>query len=139
MTLKQLFGCSFIRKIFEVPLLSERREDIRSMADLLRSGAKLTDLSCPVCSSPIFKLRNDELWCAKCKKKVVIVKEGEQDIEPAGQLLIGNLELTILAKIREVNERIREEGDVEQLLRLGEVLSVLLENLERARKIERRR
>jgi len=111
------------------------------MADLLRSGAKLTDLSCPVCSTPIFKFRSGELWCAKCQKKVVIVKGGEeeQSFEHASRLLFGNLESTLLSKIRELNERISEEGDVERILKLGEALSVLLENLERARKIERQR
>jgi len=119
--------------------LSGRNEDIRSMADLLKSGATLTDHVCPVCSSPIFKLRSGELWCAKCRKRVVIVKEGEEAYEPAAQMLFGGLESTLLTKIKEVNERIREEKDVEQLLRLNEALSALLENLERTRKIERRR
>jgi len=111
------------------------------MADLLRSGATLTDLACPICSSPIFKLRSGELWCSKCQKRVVIVKEGEDERRPehAGELLFENLELTLLEKIKEVDSRIREEQDIEQLSKLGEVLSVLLENLERARKIERRR
>lgn len=119
--------------------MSEENEGIRSMADLLRSGATLTDLSCPVCASPIFRLRNGELWCAKCQKRVVIVKEGEQAFEPSGQLLFGTLESTLLAKINEVNNRIREEEDVEQLLKLNEILSMLLQNLERTRKIEGRR
>jgi len=121
--------------------LSARNEELRSMVDLLRSGATLTDLSCPACSTPIFKLKNGELWCAKCRKRVVVVKEGEgeQPFEQAGQSLLGSLESTLLAKIQEVNDKIREAGDAEQLLKLGEVLSVLLENLERARKIDRRR
>lgn len=121
--------------------MSGKNEEIRSMADLLRSGATLTDLACPVCSSPIFKLRSGELWCPKCQKRVVIVKEGESEpsLQSGGELLFESLESTLLEKIKEVNGRIREEKDVERLLRLSEVLSVLLGNLERARKIERRR
>ncbi|HDO41444.1 MAG TPA: hypothetical protein ENH03_00890, partial [Candidatus Bathyarchaeota archaeon] len=35
---------------------TEKSDKVRLMADLLRSGATLTDLSCPVCASPIFRL-----------------------------------------------------------------------------------
>ncbi len=53
--------------------MSDDRTKLRSMADLLRSGATLTSLACPVCSSPLFRLKNGELWCAQCEKKVVVV------------------------------------------------------------------
>ncbi len=49
------------------------------MADLLRQGATLTDLSCPACASPLFRLKDGSLWCANDEKKVVIVKEGEEE------------------------------------------------------------
>lgn len=116
-------------------------EDIRSMADLLKSGARLTDLPCPACSSPIFQLRSGELWCAKCQKRVVVVKKGEPEptFEPSGRSVMGSLESTLLAKIEEVNEKMRAEKDAEQLSKLGEALSILLENLEKARRIERRK
>ncbi|MFQ6094751.1 MAG: Sjogren's syndrome/scleroderma autoantigen 1 family protein [Candidatus Bathyarchaeia archaeon] len=119
--------------------MSEKNEEIRSMADLLRSGATMTELSCPACSSPLFKLRSGELWCAKCQKRVVVVKEGEQPLHPAAHVLLGNLESTLLEKIQELSGRLHEEKDIERLSKLGEVLSKLLENVERVRKIERRR
>jgi len=72
---------------------------------------------------------------------IVIVKEGEEkeSAEHLGESLLESLESTLSEKIKEVNGRIREEQDIEQLLKLGEVLSMLLENLERAKKIPRRR
>ena len=107
------------------------------MADLLRSGATMTELSCPACSSPLFKLRSGELWCGKCQKRVVVVKEGEETFQPS--ILLGNLESTLLGKIQELSGRLHEEKDIERLSKLGEVLSKLLENLERLRRIERRK
>lgn len=99
----------------------------------------MTELSCPACSSPLFKLRSGELWCGKCQKRVVIVKEGEEVFESSALVLLGNLESTLLEKIQELSGRLREEKDVERLSKLGEVLSKLLENLERVRKIQRRK
>jgi len=55
-----------------------KSDKIRLMAELLRSGATLTDLSCPVCASPLFRLKSGELWCAQCQKKVIVVKEEEE-------------------------------------------------------------
>jgi len=117
--------------------LSDKNEKIRSMADLLRSGATLTDLSCPACSSPLFRLKGGELWCANCQKKVIVVKEDEQIEETRGLFSLSIVESTLITKIQEVNERIRKENDVEELQRLGIVMSTLLQNLEKVKKMGR--
>jgi UPF0148 protein len=81
--------------------MHERNEDdpIKRMADLLRKGATLTDLSCPVCSSPLFRLKDGTLWCGRCEKKVVVVKEGEEQ-EKTSSAAYDKLEATLLAKVQ---------------------------------------
>jgi len=118
--------------------LSQNRDRIRSMADLLRSGATLTDLSCPACSSPLFRLKNRDLWCAECQKKVIVVKADEQIEETTRLTALGTVESTLLAKIAEINERIQNENDIEELQRLSTVMATLLDNLNRIRRIGRR-
>lgn len=115
--------------------MSKESKDVKAMADLLRQGATLTDSACPACSSPLFKLKSGDLWCAQCKKRVVVVEEGAQPTEAAKPVLLNSLESTILAKIDEVNQKIREETDIERLQKLNEALSMLLDNLQRVRKI----
>jgi len=115
--------------------MSKGPKDLRAMADLLRQGATLTELPCPACSSPLFKLRSGDLWCAQCQKPVVVVKEGTQPAEATGPLLLSTLEATILTKIQEVDVKIREEKDPENLQRLSTILSTLLESLERIRRM----
>lgn len=112
-----------------------RGDKVRLMADMLRSGATLTDLSCPACASPIFRLKSGELWCAQCQKKVVVVKEeeGAREIEVLSAL--SQTESTLLTKIWEVNERLKIEEDPEEIRRLSIVISSLLDNLERIRRI----
>lgn len=117
--------------------LPEESKDIKIMADMLRRGATLTERSCPACSSPLFKLRRGNLWCAQCKKPVVVVKDGEAPTKATSPALLTHLESTILAKIQEVGNEIKEARDVEKLERLVSVLSMLLENLERIRKMKR--
>jgi UPF0148 protein len=107
------------------------------MADLLRQGSTLTELACPACASPLFRLRNGDLWCAKCEKKVILIKEGEDPTILQSSLALGDLEMTLLAKIQETQDKMKHEENVDVLQKLGALLSGLLENLEKVRKVKR--
>ena len=113
----------------------KKSDRVRAMADLLRSGATLTDLSCPVCASPIFRLKSGDLWCAQCRKKVIVVKEEEEARKIETLSTLSQVEATLLTKIWEINERLRIENDYEEIRKLGAVMLTLLENLEKIRRI----
>ena len=100
------------------------------MADLLKQGAALTEHACPACSSPLFKLRTGDLWCANCQKRVILLKEGEPEPKQDSQIF-SSLEITIMKKIMEIQEQIEKESDFTKLKNLGETLSTLLENLKK--------
>jgi UPF0148 protein len=115
----------------------KEEEHIKRMADLLRQGATLTDIACPSCSSPLFRLRSGDIWCAKCERKVIIVKEGEDPSRTTGSVILNKLMTTLLARIQEIQNKMQHEEDMEELQKLGTVLSGLLENLEKTRKTKR--
>ncbi|HDQ06400.1 MAG TPA: hypothetical protein ENN36_06745 [Candidatus Bathyarchaeota archaeon] len=117
--------------------MSEDSKNIKAMADLLRQGATLMEHSCPACSSPLFKLKSGELWCVSCKKRVIILKEGEPEPKAPQAPAFSSLESTILAKIEALEKQLAEETDAEKLNSLGATLSTLLENLERIRKMKK--
>ena len=117
--------------------MSKESKDIQTMADMLRRGAALTERSCPACSSPLFKLKSGDLWCVRCKKRVIVLKEEEQSTEVTSPVVLTRLESTILGKIQEIEKELKEERNAEKLQRLGSTLSTLLENLERIRKTKR--
>ncbi|MBN1245653.1 hypothetical protein JXA31_08675 [Candidatus Bathyarchaeota archaeon] len=118
--------------------MQEKTEDkpIKRMADMLRQGATLTDLSCPACSSPLFRLKDGTLWCAKCEKKVIVVKEGEEQ-EKASNAAYDKLESTLLAKVQNIQDKIQNTEDVEELQKLSIALSELLGNLEKIKKMKK--
>jgi UPF0148 protein len=118
--------------------VQEKTEDkpIKRMADLLRQGATLTDLSCPVCASPLFRLKDGTLWCAKCEKKVIVVKEGEEPEKTSG-MAYDKLEATLLAKVQEIQNKIQQTENVEELQKLSTALSELLSNLEKVKKMKK--
>jgi UPF0148 protein len=109
------------------------------MADLLRQGATLTDLSCPVCASPLFRLKDNTLWCEQDQKKVVIVREGEQPPAQAATQSNGaydKLENTLLTKIQGIEDKIQNTEDIDEIQKLSGALSELLGSLEKVRRIK---
>jgi UPF0148 protein len=117
-------------------LPTKELKELRSMADLLKRGATLTEFSCPVCSSPLFKLKNRELWCAKCQKRVIVVKEGQTNEEATRPFLLDSLENTVQKKIQAIENELKEATDPAQLERLTATLSSLLESLEKIKKMK---
>jgi len=111
---------------------------IKRMANLLRQGDTLTDLSCPVCASPLFRLKDGTLWCAKDEKKVVVVKEGEVAPKPVvpTNIAYDKLETTLMAKIADIQGKIEKTEDVAELQKLTIALSELLNTVEKIRKMK---
>jgi len=107
------------------------------MADLLRQGATLTDLSCPVCSSPLFRLQDGTLWCAKDEKKVVVVKEGEEPTQPSLNAAYDKLESSLILKIQDLQLKIEKTEDAEELQKLSIALSQLLDNLDKVKRMKK--
>ncbi len=113
---------------------------IKRMANLLRQGATLTDLSCPVCSSPLFRRKDDTLWCAQDEKKVIIVKEGDEPPKPIpnrSTAAYDKLEATLLAKVNDIQSKIEKTEDVDKLQKLTQALSELLNSLEKIKKMKK--
>ncbi len=110
---------------------------IRRMADLLRQGSTLTELACPVCCSPLFRLKNGDLWCGKCEKKVVLVKQGEELTRVTGSMALESMEATLLVKVQEIQNKMQHAENEEELQRLGTTLTGLLENIDRIRKMKK--
>ncbi|MEM3612457.1 MAG: Sjogren's syndrome/scleroderma autoantigen 1 family protein [Candidatus Bathyarchaeia archaeon] len=125
------------RNTKEADAKTAEEQYIKRMADLLRQGQTLTELACPVCASPLFRLKSGELWCARCEKKVIVVKEEAELAKVTSALSLETLEATLLAKIQEIQEKLLHETNVEELQKLGSALSGLLENLEKVRKAKR--
>ena len=110
---------------------------IKRMAELLRQGATLTDLSCPVCASPLFRLKDGILWCGKDEKKVILVKEGEETAKATGSGAMETLEATLLAKVQDLQGKIQRTENVEELQKITAALSELLSSLEKIKRMKK--
>lgn len=71
-----------------------KEKDFKKMAELLRKGSTMLNKACPVCNSPLFKFKNEDVFCPICNKKVIIVKEGEEIIKKYNDTSVENLKYT---------------------------------------------
>jgi UPF0148 protein len=111
---------------------------VKRGADLLVQGATLTDLSCPACSSPLFRLKDGTLWCTKDEKKVIVVKEGEEVPKQtaAPSTTYDKLEATLMAKIQDIQCKIEKTEDIDDLQKLTLALTELLNSVDKIKKMK---
>ncbi len=89
-------------------------EDVKRMADLLKSGATMLSDVCPVCGSPLFRVKGD-IFCAKCNKPVVYAAAAGPVTTIPSRVLLNDVEQTIIGKITETNALLKVENDPERL------------------------
>lgn len=109
----------------------------KRMAELMRAGASMTALSCPQCHMPLLKLRTEEIYCVKCDKRVVIVRNDREESLVLRNLLLDNLDITICKRIENLQKRIQYENDDGKLYDYAKELLLWLEALEKLRKMPR--
>jgi uncharacterized Zn finger protein (UPF0148 family) len=77
----------------------------RRMGKLLRQGAALLNKACPKCNTPLLRLSDGKMYCAKCDKEVVedksdqpseaIVQERGDILSLTATKILENLEILI--------------------------------------------
>lgn len=107
-------------------------EDVKRMADLLKTGATMLSDVCPECRSPLFKVKG-EIFCAKCNKPVVYAKATGPVNVYSPTVLLDSVEQTVIAKISEANELLKIEKDPERLSVYSNLVFGWLSMLEKLR------
>ena len=123
------------------------QQDTKKMANLLRSGYKMLNLSCPVCNNPIFKKKNGEMFCPVCDRPVILDdnelnesmksdKNLENEKNVFGRLFddnktLINLKKIIFLKIQEISEIIKTENQILNIEVYINLLQKLLDLYER--------
>jgi len=86
-----------------------KEKDFKKMAELLRKGSTMLNKACPVCNSPLFKFKNEDVFCPICNKKVVIVKGEGGMVKKNNDISVENLKYTkepVLSNYSEVTKKL---------------------------------
>ena len=125
------------------------KDDAKIMADLLRSGHTMLNLACPVCNNPLFRDKNNEIFCSVCKKKVIIKKN--EDIDESSKLFekknetseileeiddkvvynLNSLKTILEEKLKWVSQKLEKETQIDLIERYIEVLIKLFDFLKK--------
>jgi len=108
---------------------------IRKMSELLRSGAVMLDLACPICNAPLFKLRSGEVVCPT-HGPVRVVKTDSEVIEALSQTVLDRLEALATSRIGSLVDSIDRSSPTNEEGRLLDELERWLEVLERVKRLK---
>jgi len=86
--------------------------------------------ACPQCGSPLFKVK-DDIYCAKCDRRIVYAQSDEEAVSHAVQNLIPELRTTLIAKLKTLTDVISAETDTDALTKLANLMVLLLQALHR--------
>ncbi len=109
----------------------ERGLAIKRMAELLRGGATMLGEHCPLCGSPLFRLRSGEIVCP-IHGRVVVARTEEEVAEATVLGTLTELEKALVKRIASSIKDI-EKGEGEEGLR---ILIYLLDAIERIERIK---
>ncbi len=111
-----------------------REAVIKKMSELLRSGAVMLDQACPLCGTPLFKLKSGEIVCP-VHGTVRVVKTESEAISVTTSAVLDELEKFIAQRIFQILSRIKALEDIE--VSDVDLLNRLLDALERVRRIKK--
>jgi len=103
-------------------------QSMKEMAEMLRQGAKMLSMSCPECGTPLFQLKNGEIFCPHEKREVKIVKDGD-DAEKMKQ--DATLEQTLQSKLKQLQQRLEASTEPTEIKELALTIIVPLDALNR--------
>lgn len=109
----------------------DRGEALRKMTELLRTGAVMLDLTCPICGLPLFRLKSGEIVCP-IHGRVHVVSSEEEARRVRVDAVIEELEELAATRLSSLMRDILTSGDEESLL---SIISKWLDIIEKCRRI----
>lgn len=110
-------------------------EQVKRMAELLRSGATMLQETCPNCNSPLFKFEG-RVFCAKCGSPSPTVAKAPRMVNL--EAMISELTSTILSKLEKLNDKVNKTSRPNDLYKLAKTILTLLKALDHLEKLKAR-
>ena len=123
-----------VNDMFRTIMDDKKDTSVKRMAQLLQQGASMLADGCPQCGSPLLKVGED-IYCAMCDRRIVYASSEEEVESHSVKELLPKLKETLLLKLRTLNELIEKEDDTETLTKLANLMVLLLQALERLKKM----
>jgi UPF0148 protein len=106
------------------------------MATFLRDGHTLLRDACPQCNSPLFKLKNGQIYCVSCDKRVIVIKDNEQVDNFLQNRTLEDITKVIHMKIKDIQQKLDIEKNTDELYKMAKLLLIYLESLEKLKNLK---
>ena len=107
--------------------VSSRDLVAKKMAQLIRAGATLTSYTCPVCGTPLLRLKTGEYYCANCDRPVVIVRSDAEEKEVMIRYGLMDIRDTLYERLVMINNELKETKDIDRINELVRSMVLILE------------
>lgn len=119
-----------------VELIMAKEDSVaKKMAQLIRQGAILTQYTCPVCGTPLLKLKSGNYYCANCDREVVVVRSEEEEREVNIRYGLINVRDVVFSKIMELSKELPKASDIDEVNHYAVTLTNLLNALSMINKL----
>ncbi|WP_054853149.1 Sjogren's syndrome/scleroderma autoantigen 1 family protein [Vulcanisaeta distributa] len=116
--------------------VSSRDLVAKKMAQLIRAGgATLTSYTCPVCGTPLLRLKTGEYYCANCDRPVVIVRSDAEEKEVMIKYGLMDIRDTLYERLVMINNELKETKDIDRINELVKSMVLILEAYDKVTQI----
>jgi len=108
----------------------------KNMGKFLREGAALLNIACPQCNTPLLRLRDGTMYCAKCNQQVVEQKTAKSSTSHEGGNVLNVLATRTLSILESLIQSLPERPHPEEIRVFAKAARDLVEILQGIQKLQ---
>ena len=108
----------------------------KNMGKLLREGAALLNVACPQCNTPLLRLKDGTMYCAKCNQQVVEQKTPRSSTSHEEGNILNVLATRTLSILESLIQSLPEHPHPEETRVFASVARDLVEILQGIQKLQ---
>jgi uncharacterized Zn finger protein (UPF0148 family) len=110
----------------------------KRMGQLLRKGAALLNVACPKCNTPLLRLQDGTMYCAKCDKEVV-EKEApspSEELDVSFDEILNQLATKVMINLERLTQSLPENPHPEELRSFADIVKDMIGILRGIRELQ---
>jgi uncharacterized Zn finger protein (UPF0148 family) len=109
----------------------------KNMGKLLREGAALLNVACPQCNTPLLRLKDGTMYCAKCDQQVVEQKISKPSRSHEGGNILNVLATRTMSILDSLLQSLPEQPHPEEIRAFAKVARDLVEILQGIQRLQK--
>lgn len=110
----------------------------KRMGQMLRKGAALLNIACPKCNTPLLRLQDGTMYCARCEKEVVGKEPptSSKKLDVSFSEVLNQLATKVLINLERLTQSLPENPHPEELRSFAEIVKDMIGILRGIRELQ---